>query len=124
MSVKYIHLAWTQARDVTENRLLVLLALADWANDEGICWPTMPILARKARVSLSTARAIIRSLERDGYLTTEIGRGQGHHNTYIISIPPLSPEQIKPPAIRRFASRNHRLSGDFKPRNHRRTGGF
>ena len=31
--------------------LLVLLALADFANDEGICYPSQKTLAKKSRLS-------------------------------------------------------------------------
>lgn len=49
---------------------LVLLALADQANDEGLCWPAQEKLAPKARQSVSTLRRSLRSLEKMGLLTT------------------------------------------------------
>lgn len=49
---------------------LVLLALADQANDEGFCWPSQEKLAPKARQSVSTLRRSLRSLEKMGLLTT------------------------------------------------------
>ena len=49
---------------------LVLLALADQANDEGLCWPSQEKLAPKARQSVSTLRRSLRSLEKMGLLTT------------------------------------------------------
>lgn len=47
-------------------RSLVLLALADQANDEGLCWPSQEKLAPKARQSVSTLRRSLRSLEKWG----------------------------------------------------------
>lgn len=49
---------------------LVLLALADQANDQGFCWPSQQKLAPKARQSVSTLRRSLRSLEKMGLLTT------------------------------------------------------
>ncbi|MFF0817771.1 helix-turn-helix domain-containing protein [Rhodococcus sp. NPDC003318] len=42
---------------------LVLLCLADWADDSGLCWPSIDSVARRARCSESTARRAIRALE-------------------------------------------------------------
>src|SRR4029077_18634791 len=33
------------------SELLILLAFADWAHDDGYCWPTISALATKARLS-------------------------------------------------------------------------
>lgn len=46
--------------------LLLLLALADFADDEGICWPAVPTLAAKSRIQERQARTIIGNLVRDG----------------------------------------------------------
>jgi len=49
--------------------LLVLLALADWANDDGICWPKRPQIARKARLTESGAKFCLRQLRKDGAIS-------------------------------------------------------
>lgn len=59
---------------------LVLLALADSANDEGVCWPKMATLARKALCGLSTAREACASLEADGLLEREMRPRVGARN--------------------------------------------
>lgn len=53
--------------------LLVLIALADYANETGLCWPSMRRLAHRARISERTARRAIRSLEGIGQVVTEVG---------------------------------------------------
>jgi hypothetical protein len=50
---------------------LVLLALADSANDEGVCWPHMATIARKAGIGLSSARKACAALEEEGLLERE-----------------------------------------------------
>lgn len=79
---------------------LVLLALADQANDEGFCWPSQEKLAPKARQSVSTLRRSLRSLEKMGLLTTitrSSTRGR-RSNVYLLHIgakPDLSMRSAK-----------------------------
>ena len=49
-------------------RRLVLLALADSANDAGVCWPSIATLAAKAGCSHSSAEDAIRALTADGLI--------------------------------------------------------
>lgn len=69
MSVCASTWAWS-LEEVMGSEALVLLALADQANDEGLCWPSQEKLAPKARQSVSTLRRSLRSLEKMGLLTT------------------------------------------------------
>ena len=69
MSVRATNWAWS-LEEVMGSEALVLLALADQANDEGFCWPSQEKLAPKARQSVSTLRRSLRSLEKMGLLTT------------------------------------------------------
>lgn len=69
MSVRASTWAWSLEK-VMGSEALVLLALADQANDEGLCWPSQEKLAPKARQSVSTLRRSLRSLEKMGLLTT------------------------------------------------------
>ena len=79
---------------------LVLLALADQANDQGLCWPAQEKLASKARQSVSTLRRSLRSLEKMGLLTTitrSSTRGR-RSNLYLLHIgakPDLSMRSAK-----------------------------
>lgn len=47
---------------------LVLLALADWADDNGRCCFTINDLAARVRVSTGHAESILQALEQDGVL--------------------------------------------------------
>lgn len=53
------------------SQLLVMVALADNANDQGVCWPRLTLVARKSRVAPRTAMRILERLEKDGWLTIE-----------------------------------------------------
>lgn len=87
MSVRASTWAWF-LEEVMGSEALVLLALADQANDEGFCWPSQQKLAPKARQSVSTLRRSLRSLEKMGLLTTitrSSTRGR-RSNVYLLHI--------------------------------------
>jgi len=82
MSVRWISYVWDQSPFKGE-RLLLHLALADFANDEGECWPAQPTLARKARCSVTWVRLGIRDLVKDGLLeVVSEGSGRGNRTQY------------------------------------------
>lgn len=66
---------------------LVLLALADSANDEGVCWPSVTTIARKANASKRRTEEVLAELHADGIVT----RCQRFNDTnvYEINLGPL-----------------------------------
>lgn len=85
MSIKIMSLVWEEGpTDPTEK--LILLALADYSNDEGRCYPSMIGLAAKASLSERGARKIVRRLEANGWLEIETGGGRGGKNLYRILV--------------------------------------
>src|SRR5689334_12023137 len=93
MSVKVMSLIWERG-PFEGGALLVMLALADWANDEGECWPAVPTIAEKARMGERNARYVLKKLEGDGWLGRLEGRGRRHSNTYFLNLQKL---QALPP---------------------------
>jgi Helix-turn-helix domain len=59
---------WEDARIGSQAELLVLLALADHARDDGLCWPSMRSIAAKARIEERSAQRIIRRLIEKGFV--------------------------------------------------------
>ncbi len=56
--------------------LLILLAMADFANEDGICWPSITTLATRGRVHTRTAQRAVRELEQLGEIVcTKRGSG-------------------------------------------------
>ena len=55
-------------------RKLVLIKLADNANDNGECWPSYQHVADQCEVSRSTVKSHIRALEEMGLLKREFRR--------------------------------------------------
>ena len=56
--------------------LLVLLALADIADENGECWPSVGYMARKCRISGRTVQRCVRSLESLGEVVVIIEGGK------------------------------------------------
>lgn len=67
MSIRAI--AWAFEQDVPPTSKLVLLKLADNANDEGWCWPAQSTLARHTSLTRETVNRHISKLESAGLLT-------------------------------------------------------
>lgn len=75
MSVALMSLVWKV--DLPASEKLVLLALADCANDEGGCWPSMRTLVSKCSKSERTVQAAIKALVDAGHLTRDERLGKG-----------------------------------------------
>ena len=71
--------------DLSSTQKLVLLSLADWANDEGLCWPSIDRLAIKTSMAGRSVQRIIRDLESMGFVRRDEVLGKG--NRYWVSIP-------------------------------------
>src|SRR5205814_10255692 len=67
MSIKVAIEVWRGSQHKSGN-LLVLLALADHADDQGKAWPGIPLLARKARLSQRHTRRCLNQLVASGEL--------------------------------------------------------
>ncbi len=88
-------LVWERA-PYSEGSLLVLLALADWADDNGVSWPSVPKLAHKARLQRRRVQYIIRKLQADGFLDIEEGGGRKKQHRYTLNLQKLKGAFIAP----------------------------
>ncbi len=77
MSIKVMTRIWEHAQH-KGSALLLLLALADYANEEGICWPSIETLAAKIRMSERQTQRMLRDLIVRGDVYAQAGRGRGH----------------------------------------------
>lgn len=84
MSVRVMSWVWDHSRAEGIDRL-ILLAIADCANDEGTeAWPSVPTLMRKARVTRRTVQRALASLIELGELDVDYNAGRGGSNKYRI----------------------------------------
>jgi len=67
MSVRAMAWAWRQQLSGPEK--LVLMALADHADEDGICWPGNAHIARKCNLSQRSVQRHIKNLIDNGYMT-------------------------------------------------------
>lgn len=63
--------------DLPDSQKIVLLALADCANDEGGCWPSMATLAKKCSKGERTVQGVIKQLVEAGHLSRKEIPGKG-----------------------------------------------
>lgn len=96
MSIRWMSAVWENGPE-DKAELIVLLALADFSDDAGNCWPSMASIGRKARMTERNARRVIRKLEADGYLQTVAGGGRFGCSQYRINPDKMSPGQNVPP---------------------------
>lgn len=102
MSIRIMTQVWESGPE-DRGELLVLLALADFANERGDCWPSVPTIAAKARMDERSARRILRKLEAKGWLTVTMGGGRHGCSRYLVNpdtVPPgqnvLPPDKMTP----------------------------
>ena len=66
MSIRLMTLAWELKIPATPK--IVLLALCDWANDEGICFPSVARVASRASLSPRQCKRVLHSLADDRWV--------------------------------------------------------
>ena len=99
MSIKVMSRIWEAGPEKQAERF-ILLALADYANDDGECWPSIAGISRKTCVSERGVQTIIRRLEGAGWLSIETGKGRKNCNIYTIKTPQeLHPAGAAPPQM-------------------------
>ena len=77
--------AW-ENEQVKGSELLLLLALCDHANDDGVCWPSISSLAKKTRVEERAVSKNMRKLYDQG-LVTYLEKGGGKNTSVYIVTP-------------------------------------
>jgi hypothetical protein len=115
MSIRVMTRVWEHSTS-SGGPLLVLLAIADFADDRGVAYPSMETLGAKARLDPRNAQRAVRRLERAGEL--EVTTGKGPHGTNLFRVrlaetvqPSLGVTSAPGGAKRRGWRRNHQGGG-------------
>ena len=89
---------WEHSR-LGGTELLMLLAIADFADDDGRAYPAVPTLARKCRLQKRRANYILSALKASGELEVHDNAGPRGTNRYRITLPlhPSAPVQRTAP---------------------------
>ena len=93
MSIKISTEVWASSSAKSSSRL-VLLALADYADDDGYCYPSIARLAVKCVLTERNVQLILRGLEQSNELVTQRGAGRGNVNAYWV-LPPATLERLR-----------------------------
>lgn len=91
LSIKLMSLVWDM--DLPQGRKLVLLSLADQANDGGQCFPSFETLQRRCGMARRTLFDCLRDLEQAG-LITRIPMGQPGRQRIVFQVNEESLRQI------------------------------
>lgn len=109
MSNKAINYVFENSKTVGSARVL-MLAIADMANDDGECWPGKAKLHKKVNVSVRMITRLIQECERLGELGVVAG-GEGQTNRYLVigiaaeqRIEKARPAREKKPRAKRVTS--------------------
>ncbi len=92
MSVRSLDRVWS-GYPGGGSELLALLAMADWSDDDGRCWPSMTAIAKKTRLSRSQAQRIVHGLIEAGFVTVTgnlTGGAPGSTRQYQIKLSSLT----------------------------------
>lgn len=76
--LRYVH-------GIPSGRRMLLMALANFANGEGVCWPSIRSLAEDSDLGDRHVSAELKELQNDGYITIVEVPGKSNH--YRIHIP-------------------------------------
>lgn len=97
MSIRVMSWVWEHSRAAGIDRL-VLLAIADAANDDGQqAWPSGETLARKTGVNLRTVQRSVRRLVELGEVSVKTNAGKGGTNVYRVHLATQTPGTAPPP---------------------------
>ncbi len=111
MSVKIMAKVWASSHR-KDGELLVMLALADFSNDAGESWPSIPTLAQKARLTERQTRRVLRKLEEAGEIRrVKSNGGRNRRNHYFITLTE-NPDNI---TGKELQGKNNPVIGDTKP---------
>jgi len=87
MSVQFLSAAWaTKVSDPAAK--LVLVSLADHANDAGQCWPSVATLVACTELSERTVQRAIAKLVAQGVISRAFSKG--HSTRYALRITPVT----------------------------------
>jgi biotin operon repressor len=89
MSVRLMSAVF-ESESLSPTERLIMLALADHADDDGRCYPSIERLCRRTGLSERAVQTNIKRLSEGGYVKVHVGGGKGHANLYFISANPAA----------------------------------
>ncbi|HCL6056365.1 conserved phage C-terminal domain-containing protein [Citrobacter amalonaticus] len=125
MSTKLTGYVWDAcaASGMKLSSVAIMARLADFSNDEGVCWPSIETIARQLGAGVSTVRTAIAKLEADGWLSRK-ARRQGNRNAS--NVYQLNVAKLQTVAFAHLSDSDPSKSdpSKFEPSKSGRNGGF
>jgi len=84
MSIEVMNRVWKKS-DQKGSGLLLLLAIADYSNDRGFCFPGIKALAGRIRMSERQTQRILLALEEQSEIYCVKDKGRGRKTFYIVT---------------------------------------
>lgn len=81
MSIKLMTDVW-ELSGLNASQKLVLLCLADHANDRGLCWPSLQRIAERSDMSVRNCQRVLGQLAELGLIVKQAGLGRGNTTLY------------------------------------------
>jgi biotin operon repressor len=94
MSIKVMSAVWEL--NLPQNQKLVLLALADHANDEGVCYPSVGRVAWKTGISERQVQRIVQKLRAAGLVVLLRNAQGGRGNPAVYEVQPQKGVKLSP----------------------------
>lgn len=116
MSIKIMS-AIFESETLGPTERLIMLALADHADDSGRCYPSIDRLCQRTGLSERAIQTNIRKLSEQGYVRIIPGGGKSRPNIYFVSATPASetPHLLHPAAETPFLVRANPASAALNP---------
>lgn len=93
MSIRIMSAVWDES-PYEHSLLLVHLALADAANDEGYCWPAVKSIAKKCRLDERYTRRLLNQMVEDGFVEKAVNEGKRGTNVYLVRSTPVKKDTL------------------------------
>lgn len=103
MSIEVMTRVWANSKQ-KGSALLLMVSIADYANEKGVAYPSIETLARKVRMSERNVQLLLRKLEEAGELDIKPNAGPSGCNLYRIVVDEDNArkggEKISPPPVK------------------------
>ena len=91
---------------------LVLVTIANYADEQGFCWPSQALIARQSEQSIDSVQRRLRELEKAGFLVRKARKQQS--SLYQLLMPTAKKPQIAASTSSMSSTKRHKL---LKPQN-------
>lgn len=86
-------------KGLSQSAALLLLALADYADPSGYCWPSMARLVEGNPISETSAKRALRELEQRGLIAREQRPGRSNFVRLVLNLPALGDRPRTPATV-------------------------